>query len=266
MHVLLRGQTMDCRKALGGAILSVCSVVGCEHMPTLSSLTSDKVEIRPASEQVASPLPLKPETLVAKAGYHEQQAAEAKCPPALREQFWAEAHKSYQRALAIDAKHVPAYLGEARLYEKTGDVRRAGEYYQQALKLAPRNASVNFEIGMFLARQKDWNGAVERMAKTAELEPGSRQYHKMLGLCLARAGRFDESLACLKKEMNDAHAHCTLARMLYQMKQDELARDHIRLALQIDPKLASAQKLQAELDGTAPTTSTVQEQAGSVTE
>lgn len=252
---------MDCRKALGGAVLSFCCVVGCEHMPTLSSWTSDnKMEVRPASEEAVTPKPLKAETLVAKAAYHEQQASEAWCPPAVREQFLADAHKAYQRALAIDAKYAPAYLGEARLNEKEGDARRARENYEQAIKLVARNASVQFEYGMFLARNKDLNAAVEHMALAAELEPANRHYQQILGLCLARAGRFDESLACLKKELNEAQAHTTLARMLHHMKHDDLARDHVRQALQINPQLVSAQKLQAELDGSTPTSVTQQPQ------
>src|SRR5262249_42139448 len=145
--------------------------------------------------------------------------------------------------------YLPAHLALARLYEKLHDSDRALATYREALRVQPKDATIWLEMGMCQARQHDsWEAAVDSLKTAYELDPENRQYAKTLGFCLARAGHYDESLACLKRTVGEAEARCDLARMLHHLHQDAASRQQLQLALQMNPQLEAAQQLQAQLD------------------
>ena len=114
---------------------------------------------------------------------------------------------------------------------------------------------------MGTARQKEWSQAVEALNRAISCDPENRQYIKMLGHCLGRAGLHEESLSCFRKTVGEARAQYNLARMLHHLQQDAQAREHLNLALKADPNLEPAQQLLAYLNGAAPTaTAAVDEQ------
>ncbi|MBY0524890.1 MAG: tetratricopeptide repeat protein [Gemmataceae bacterium] len=257
---------MDCRWTLSLAAALTVFVTGCDLKtfplwPSSSNSTPKLPPNAPSPDQVSGeintewddkPKELKPQTLVAYARYKEQFAAElAEVDPAQREQQYAIARESYRGALELDPKHVPALMGMAHLYEKLGETDKALDIFQQATRTVPKDKVVWFELGMCQSRRKDWDSAIENLRKAHELDPNDRVCTKTLGMCLARAGRYDESLTILEKVVGKAEAHCTVARMLYQMKQDEAAKQHLQIALQLNPKLRPALELKQDLDSGA---------------
>src|SRR5262249_16060615 len=83
------------------------------------------------------------------------------------------------------------------------------------------------------------------LSKACELAPSDRQAAHALGYCLARAGAYDQSLACFRRVDGEARAHYNLGRMLLHMKQSEMGRQHLQVALQIEPELTEAKELLA---------------------
>jgi tetratricopeptide (TPR) repeat protein len=226
--------------------------------PPVAGKLPDNLPPRP-EDLADQPRDLKPATLVAYASLKEKCAAEPDQTQADRERLREAARKAYLRALEIDAKFIPAYLGLANWFDTVGNRDRALATYQQALKIAPKDQVqvVWYQLGMCHARHgaapgddhaKDWEAAIDCLRKASEIDPDNRQCTKTLGMCLARAGHVDDSVACLEKVQSKAEAQCTVARMLYQMNQDEACKQHVQLALQLDPNLAKAKELLAELE------------------
>jgi tetratricopeptide (TPR) repeat protein len=249
---------MDRRRPLLLAASLLAGAAGCSHFhhtPELpgAAVPSGPVAKIPAPEPaVASngPKQHRPESWVAYASYAAQEAAAR--DGAQAERIRETARKAYQEALRLDPNCLSAHQGLGRLYVMAGDQERAAASYQAALKLAPKEASLWYELGMGYARFKAWGPAVENLTQAAELDPENRQYVNGLGFVLARAGRYQEALTWLSRYNGEAKGHYQLARMLEHVKQPDLCKAHLRMALEKDPEFEDARRMLARLDGTAP--------------
>jgi hypothetical protein len=244
-------------------------VAGCQHQATAPANGSGKFTPVAAKDipdpklvQKESELPKRnasPEVFVKFGDFQAGEAAAPWLTPPQAEQKRETARKAYQRALAADAKFLPAYLGLARLYTAVQDHAHAVETYQRGLKAMPQNAPLWYELGMCHNAEKEWGPTLECLGQAVKLDPENRDYINTLGVALARAGRFQESLDCFGRVSSPAMAHYKLARTLQHLQQPELSRRHLELALQKDPGLASAQAMMTELNG--PPASTMQRTA-----
>lgn len=164
-------------------------------------------------------------------------------------QFREEAKLAYLKAIEVDAKFIPAYIGLARLQVRSEDHAGAIGTYNKALKLAPKEAGLWYELGLTQCRQKNWQDGIVHLQKACELSPDNKQYRTTLGYTLGRAGRLQESLNVLVQALGEPKAHYDMARMLQHMNQPELAKQQAALAAQKDPNLAGAKELVASLEG-----------------
>jgi tetratricopeptide (TPR) repeat protein len=242
---------MDCRASLMVAF-GLLAAGGCAHQSaavqpaplTTASVDPDakKAPDRPKRTPQAA-------TLVSLGDVYQRGARESWKTPAQKEQLLDQARKAYQQALKVDPKFVAAHLSLARLYETTDDHERAVASYHSALDLKPKDAAVWHSLGMCHARKKEWDPAIESLTRASDLDSENKSYSRALGFCLARAGHVDESFKALCHVEDEAQAHFNLAQMLHHVQQDELSKQHLRLALQTNPQLSEAQRLLAELEG-----------------
>ncbi|HZU37659.1 MAG TPA: tetratricopeptide repeat protein [Gemmataceae bacterium] len=188
------------------------------------------------------------QTCVAFADYQARSATDPHRTPLDKEQLQDRARRSYEQALKIDAGYLPAYVGLARLYQAMGDTERALETYRKGLERVPGSPVLSYEQGTCLARLHKWSAAVTSLQAAVAHDAENRGYIKTLAFCLGRAGRFDESLACFRQVTGEAQAHYDLARLLHHMGENEHCRKELKLALAVQPDLASATQLLAELD------------------
>src|SRR5207245_145358 len=144
---------------------------------------------------------------------------------------------------------LPAYQGLARVYVTLGDCDHAQATYQKALKKFPKEPSLWYDQGMCYARMKQRERALVSLREAVKLEPEDQTYVKALGFLLARMGRRDESVACLAKVVGPAVAQFEVARMMLHLKQYDLCKQHLQLALQAKPDLEAAQQLLVRLEG-----------------
>jgi tetratricopeptide (TPR) repeat protein len=245
---------MDCLRALCAAALClVASGCGLPVWPNTSGPANAKlpenVPPHPEDLEAEHPKELKPATLVAYAALKERSAVDAEQSQNDRERLREAARQAYLRALELDPKYIPAHIGLANWYDTAGNHEKALATYAQAAKVAPKDKGLWFQLGMCHARHKEWDLAIESLRKAHELDPDNRPCTKTLGLCLARAGRCDESVNCLEAVESKAEAECTVARMLHHMNQDEASRQHAQLALQSNPTLTEARELLEEIEG-----------------
>ena len=231
---------------------------GCVQNPALPTAPppqpKPKIQPQPVITNAApkTKRPPKAVTYTAWAELRERDAEEKGVDPSRKMDFYDEARQAYQKALKTDAKYLPAYSGLARVYMKMNHYDRALEVYRQATEKFPKEFTLWFDMGMCQCRSKQWDQAATSFKKALEIDPENRQVTQTLGFCLARAGHIEESLAMLQRVMTPAQAHYQIARMLHHVQRDDLCRDELRQALQLDPELAPARTLLVSLDGPPP--------------
>jgi Tfp pilus assembly protein PilF len=189
-----------------------------------------------------------PSFLVAYGDFQEREALDASHTPVEQEQYHDRARRAYQKALDMEPTNLAALQALAHLYAAIKDHDRAIATYQRAVSAHPKDAPLWFDFGAYQCRCKEWDAAVQNLRQAIALDPENRLYANWLGNCLARAGRYDESLACFRRAVGPAQAHYNVARMQLHMQQEEAARQNLRLALQADPRHEEAKLLLTKLE------------------
>jgi len=187
-------------------------------------------------------------TYVAWAVCQERQAESTGLNSSQKQNLLDCARETYQKAIEVDPGHLPAYVGLARVYTNMNRSPMAVQTYQRALQKAPRDASLWLYLGMCHCKSKQWEPAIRSFEKARELDPENRAINQTLGLCQARAGLVQDALQSLGRVMTPAEAHYTVARMMQHIQRDDLCRQLLAYALQLNPELAAARDLQMKLD------------------
>jgi Tfp pilus assembly protein PilF len=157
----------------------------------------------------------------------------------------------YERARHNDPSlHVAQRL--APLYDRLGDMPHALAEYQRAIKENPRDADVLNSFGYFYYNRGKWSEAEEQLRRALSVSPNHKRAWVNLGLTLGEQGHYVESLEAFRKAVPEADAHSNLAFLLMtQGKRDE-AKQEYRRALELNPKLAIAQKALEKLEHPGP--------------
>lgn len=251
---------MDCHPFRIAAVGLLLGCWGCSNSsilpvakndPTSAPMVTQALPADARKEPEGPKRQPKPATCVG-IGVLREQTAAAMSPSAERTQTLEEARRAYQHALKLDANYLPAYKGLARVYEAFEDHTRALETYHRAVQLHPKDAETWYQMGMCLARRKEWEPALDALRKAVEFDAENRRYANDYGLCLARAGRYQDALGVLKRNGGEAQAHYNLARMLEHLGMVEPSREHVRVALQLKPDLQSAHQLLNRLESGTP--------------
>jgi tetratricopeptide (TPR) repeat protein len=232
---------MDCRKSFWAGLVLLSALTGCTPQLPLVSPSA-------APDDETGKRQPRPATCVSYGDLLTQEASAPTRTPEAAQSLRDQARKSYQHALSLDAKCLDARRGLARVWLLDGQFDRAVAEFTKATQIAPKDASVWYELGMCYNRQKQWRPALEALGRAVELDPDNRQYNTILGYTYARAGGYDQALACFERCGSEGKAHYNLARMLLHLNQEDLARQHLMTAVQREPNLAAAQQLLAELD------------------
>jgi tetratricopeptide (TPR) repeat protein len=239
---------MESGKTLIVGLWLALGVLGCTTLGTPPTSLPSPVPSFPFDDKNAKgDHKPKAETLIAYGNFHIQAAHELAHSQAERDNYYDLARKSYQKALEIEPKNVLAYASLARLYVVLDDRERAMRTYERAIELGPREAALYYELGMLHGRHKEWPAAVQHLSKAVGLEPENRLYARSLGFCQARAGHYEEGFTTLARIDGEAVAHYSIARMLHHVKEKDLCRKHLQLALQIQPDLEAAREMLAGL-------------------
>ena len=159
-----------------------------------------------------------------------------------------EAREHYEKALANDPKHLDALIGIARLNHREGNLVAATELYQQALRAHPNNPVALNDLGLCYARRDMLQQAHQSIGQAIRQDPSSKLYRNNLALVLVEMNRTDDALAQLKSVHGEAIAHYNLAYLLREKGQHDAAAQHLRTALQLDPRMEPARAMLARLD------------------
>jgi tetratricopeptide (TPR) repeat protein len=250
------GELMNVRNlALVGCLAASCG--GCVTETKTMPLTGEMANnIKGLKETEYPKREAQPQTWVAVGDLYQTKACDPATTPAQQSACFDEARKSYQKALEIDPKFVPAHLQLAKLYVNKDDPDRAVGVYKRAIEQNPKLALLWYEQGMVQCSRKDLNSAVQCLAKAHELEPDNGHYATQYGLCLARMGKPQEATMALATVMNKAEANYNVARMMAHINQPELSRQYLQVALMERPNHQGALTLMAQLNDPRQSTAT----------
>ncbi len=104
-----------------------------------------------------------------------------------------QAVSSYDTALKLEPRAVPAMVNESIAYARQGENPKAEDALRKALKAAPDNAAANFNMGLLMAEENDPKGAEQHLKAALRADPQMAQ--AAYNLCVVLSGvRPDEAL------------------------------------------------------------------------
>lgn len=135
-----------------------------------------------------------------------------------------ESHEEWDHAIAAYHKILEQYpqregihyrLGRIYLSQNPPQVESADREFAEELKIDPNNASAEFMLGESARQAGQWDEAIARFSKAADLDVGFDEAYLALGMSLNSAGKFADAIAPLetyvKKEPGDPAGHYQLA-------------------------------------------------------
>lgn len=165
---------------------------------------------------------------------------------------FSEAQQQYERALKSAPNNLNALIGLARLHDRQGQNGKALATYQVALQAHPNNALVHNDLGLCFARQRQLDKSIESLTKAVALQPQNAKYHNNLATVLVEAGRNDEAISHLAAHSSQAVAHYNVGFLLHKKGENTAAAAHFQQAIALDPGLAPARQMLAQLGAFPP--------------
>jgi TolB-like protein/DNA-binding winged helix-turn-helix (wHTH) protein/predicted negative regulator of RcsB-dependent stress response len=167
---------------------------------------------------------------------------------------FAKAAESFQRATAIDPNYAPAYAGLSDVYQfsaifdvasRTQDYAKAREAAKRALELDETLAEPHASLGLIAMNYDwDWETAEREFRQASELNPNYATAHHWYAEFLVAVGRFDESLAEIKRarELDPLSLiiNTDMGKVLYYSRRYDEAIAQLQETLRMDPDFHDA--------------------------
>jgi len=152
---------------------------------------------------------------------------------------FAEAGKTLDKALRIDGKRWRSLNAVGIMFAIKQMHPQAIEYYNAALKANPGNAGVMNNLGLSLAMQNDFDGAIEQFTQAHNhVSQNSTEAERIdlnLALTYAMAGRLDEAERVATPHLTKAGLYNNMGFYSYISKNKELAKTYMNMALNQNP-------------------------------
>jgi TolB-like protein/DNA-binding winged helix-turn-helix (wHTH) protein/Tfp pilus assembly protein PilF len=120
--------------------------------------------------------------------------------PAVRETF-DQAQGDARQAIAVAPDLAEAHLAFATSFEDVLEFNRAREEYTRAKLLAPGNARVLQDYGIFAVLMGETDAGLTALRRAVVLDPLNRNTHLNLGDALVNARRFPEAIVALQNTL-----------------------------------------------------------------
>jgi predicted CXXCH cytochrome family protein len=150
----------------------------------------------------------------------------------------ARADAAYRKAIALDARFVPAYVNLADLYRATRRDADAGGVLREGLRNVPNAAALREALGLALVRQGKKPEALAEFAAAAKAAPDEPRYSYIYAIALSDAGRRPEALRLLEtaaKSNGDRDVLLALASFKMEAGDRAGAERHLGALAAINP-------------------------------
>jgi len=153
---------------------------------------------------------------------------------------YVEAETNYQKAIVHEPSYLKALVGYAKLKEKQTKLDSAVELYEKATIAHPSNSSVLNNLGLCLARKRDYQKSLSVLTQAIRLQPKRALYRNNIATVMVEIGRVEEALAQLKEVHEESVAYYNVGYLLQRKRQSELAARYFLTALEKNPLLEEA--------------------------
>ncbi|MGY3618292.1 tetratricopeptide repeat protein [Bradyrhizobium sp. USDA 10063] len=113
----------------------------------------------------------------------------------------ADAEGEYKAAVRLSPQYTPAAINLADLYRQLGRDSDGESILRTAIASSRQDAGLHHALGLSLTRQKRRDDALDEFRMASELEPDRSRYAYVYAVALHSAGRIDESIDVLKKNL-----------------------------------------------------------------
>jgi tetratricopeptide (TPR) repeat protein len=145
----------------------------------------------------------------------------------------------YERALQADRRDLTTLISYARFLDRNGKSEEALRLYQTAQSVAPQNAIVWNDLGLFHARRRAWEPALQSLRRAVALQPENLRYRNNIAAVLIEAERPEDAVRELEGVHPPALARYNVACLLELHQLHEAASQYHAQAIQLDPTLAA---------------------------
>ena len=156
---------------------------------------------------------------------------------------WDRAVAEYRKILEQDPQRhgVHYQLGRVLLSKTPPDGENAKREFEEELRVNPNSASAEFMLGETARQAGQWDEAIVRFSKAADLDVGFDEAYLALGMSLNSAGKFAEAVAPLatyvKREPGDPAGHYQLATAYARTGHKEEAQREMQLQRETAAKM-----------------------------
>jgi Tfp pilus assembly protein PilF len=163
--------------------------------------------------------------------------------------YWRSSTSLFLHALEATQNNYVAENARGKEFEKNGELARARALYTDAVRIEPRYAVSQYNLGIILIAFGEQAQAFEHLAAAARLDPGNADAQFNLGIFFLQNERWPEAAQCfeatLKLRPAFALAHFRLGQTLVQLgKLPEAAGQYVE-TLRLHPGFPDAKR---ELD------------------
>ncbi|MCI0486690.1 MAG: tetratricopeptide repeat protein [Blastocatellia bacterium] len=140
------------------------------------------------------------------------------------------------KAVSLDPTHVLASLELGALYEKGNRVEESLREYSIAAKADPNNPAVHRRTGVLLCRQRDYEGAWQRLQQASALGDDSDETLYYAGLVAANRGDFQTALQVwgrlFERHREDKRLALNLNRLHYLIGKQHIEAGRLKEAVE----------------------------------
>ncbi len=135
---------------------------------------------------------------------------------------------------------IPELMERASAHYRNGRFRKAGEIYEQVLRLNPEQAEASCFLGMIAHQEGRGDLARELISRAISKDPSQSIFYLNLGVVLASGGDIDQAIASYRKAIEldpgSMLAHANLGNALIKKKLFPEAAASLTKALALSPK------------------------------
>ncbi len=157
---------------------------------------------------------------------------------------WCDSETVWRAALAQFPNSVIANRALAMTLLGEGRIKKALEYAQREVELAPQSAQAHMTLSVILGRLGRLRDAVGECEETVRLDPDSAEAQSNLANALVRTGKIEEALGhyeqSLRIKPDSPEMHCNFGAALARMGKKQEAIAQFEQALQLRPDFAAA--------------------------
>ena len=163
-----------------------------------------------------------------------------------------EAEAEYRTTLRLDPNFVPALVNFADLDRTLGRDEEGAELLKKAMAIEPGNAAVQYALGLYLVRKRDYPRALDLLRRAHELRPDDARYAYVYAVALNSSGAAGEAMALLEQTLRQHPADRDVLMALVSMARDSgnfsTALRYARKLATLDPNNARVQALVSDLE------------------